>query len=454
MARADILNILYSRERSPLDFKFEQLQAPPLLSFITIEDIHKLHKLASSIKYASKIEYKYKEIDKIMRNRGFIKFHSGTNRIVYRPLESNDFIVKIAIDRVGLHDNPDEYKNQFLLKPFVTKVFEVSPCGTIGSFERVQPIISREEFISVADNIFELINNNIIGEYVLEDIGSEYFMNWGLRTGFGPVLLDFPYVFKLDGKKLYCANRLPETNYGLCGGSIDYDDGFNNLICTKCGKRYLAKDLKEEGEQIKMFTKGDDVAMKVKIVKGREVIRESEKSTDTIVRKSTSTKTGSNKMKVVIDKKEKSISQKDMRPFSDLHKIRRDEMEERIKEQEKTNQKTITDENSSVSITAKLDTHTDIKLEPNKNSDTIDKNEDLVENNQNVENEILTTVDEDALDDKPIHNQKPSEELLKSYGLVEDDFNEDAIEDKYKYLEDEYGGNTFEKINNTAKQYY
>lgn len=182
MARSDIKSIIYSKDKSPLDFQFESLVAPPLLSMMTMEDIARLNTIAKSIKYSSKIELKLNEIDKIMKPRGFIKFHAGTNRIVYRPLEVPSMVVKIAIDRVGLRDNPDEYENQFLLKPFVTKVFEVSPCGTIGSFERVQPLTSRAEFMSMAEDIFELINNKIIGEYILEDIGTDYFMNWGVRN--------------------------------------------------------------------------------------------------------------------------------------------------------------------------------------------------------------------------------------------------------------------------------
>ena len=42
-----------------------------------------------------------------------------------------------------------EYQNQFLIKPFCTKVFEVSPCGTVGIAERVEPITSKAEFISI-----------------------------------------------------------------------------------------------------------------------------------------------------------------------------------------------------------------------------------------------------------------------------------------------------------------
>ena len=37
-------------------------------------------------------------------------------------------------------------------------------------------------------------------------------MNYGLREGFGPVLLDYPYVFELDGRKLIC--NVPEPLLG------------------------------------------------------------------------------------------------------------------------------------------------------------------------------------------------------------------------------------------------
>ena len=183
MVGRNILNILYNKQQSPLEFNFDSLTAPPLLSLLTIQDITELNKIATSIKLNGKIDLKYKLIDQIMTNRGFVKLHAGTNRVVYRFLEDQRFVVKIAVDRVGLGDNPAEYKNQFLLKPFVTKIFEISPCGTVALVERVDAILSREEFLSVADHIFNLITKFFIGRYVLEDIGTFYFMNWGTREG-------------------------------------------------------------------------------------------------------------------------------------------------------------------------------------------------------------------------------------------------------------------------------
>lgn len=277
MAKANVLQSLYTKRKSPLEFNFDMLTAPPLLALLTPQDINDLNRIARSVKLAGKIDEKYRLIDQIMTNRGFVKLHAGTNRVVYRFIEDQRFVIKVAVDRVGLGDNPAEYKNQFLLKPFVTKVFEVSPCGTVGLFERVDPIMSREEFLSVADDIFNLITKFFVGKYVLEDFGSHYFMNWAIRKNYGPVLLDFPYVYELDGNKLYCnAKPIPGRRDIVCGGEIDYDDGFNNLICTKCGRPYQARDLKK-AEENKLIIVGGKKTMRVQIKIGKDIILDSGK---------------------------------------------------------------------------------------------------------------------------------------------------------------------------------
>lgn len=279
MANKNVLNALYNKRKSPLEVYFDTLIAPPLLSLLTPQDIFELNRIARSVKLAGKIDEKYRLIDNIMNNRGFVKLHAGTNRVVYRFIEDQTFVIKVAIDRVGLNDNPDEYKNQFLLKPFVTKVFEISPCGTVGLFERVDAIMSREEFLSVADDIFNLVTKFFVGKYILEDFGTHYFMNWGIRrNGFGLVLLDFPYVYELDGNKLYCnAPLIPGQKFPVCNGQLDYDDGFNNLICTKCGRHYQAKDLKK-AEQEKLIIVGGKKKMKVRVKIGNDVIVDSSKN--------------------------------------------------------------------------------------------------------------------------------------------------------------------------------
>lgn len=268
-----IINRIRSRILTIDEFNYDRLEAPPISAMFTAQDIAQLNMIAKSIRYSARPEVKYREIDKIMRSRGFVKFIAGTNRIVYRPLEDTRFLVKVAGDAVGLGDNPREYKNQFIFKPFVTKVFEITPCGTLGVFERVNPITSREEFLSVASDIFEVINKWFVGEYVLEDIGTKFFMNWGIRAGFGPVLLDFPYVYKLDGNKLFC-NAPSMSPSGCCEGEIDYDPGYNFLYCTKCGVKYKAKELAEAIKIKNIIVKSrGDKKMKVSVSGGSKNIK-------------------------------------------------------------------------------------------------------------------------------------------------------------------------------------
>lgn len=231
--------ILYDAESS-CRFEFDKLKAPPISYYLTSLDIQALNKIATSIKYQSNVNEKFKSMDRIMKRRGFVKYGCGTNRRIYRFLEDDSILMKVAYDRVGIEDNPNEYVNQNYLKPFVSKMYEVTPCGTVGLVERIQPIRTREQFMANGEEIFDLLYFNIIGKYALDDIGTDAFMNYGIRKGFGPCLLDYAYLYELDEDKLHCKRMI---NKHRCDGLIDYSSDFNELVCTKCGKTYTAKEI-------------------------------------------------------------------------------------------------------------------------------------------------------------------------------------------------------------------
>ena len=283
MSKADVLDILRSRQLSNLEFHFENLNIPPMWYYLSNQDVEELRKIATSIKLASKINVKYSMIDEIMKRRGFKRFSAGTNRVVYRYLEDDRFLVKIAVDKVGMQDNPLEFKNQFLLQPYVSKMFYISECGTVGFCERVLPIKNKYEFKEIASDVFDILVYKILGLYVVEDVGTKYFMNWGIRPGFGPVLLDYPYVYKLDGNKLFC-NWKDQATGIACDGEIDYDEGFNHLVCSKCGKVYMATDLRDNNEDNKIVIKKGGFKMKVVIKKGDTVIGKPVASDDVMVK--------------------------------------------------------------------------------------------------------------------------------------------------------------------------
>ena len=270
MSRVSVLESLYSKKKSALEFNYDNLWAPPIRALIPQEDINELIRIATSLKYNGNIDLKYKLIDKVMNKRGFRKAHAGTNRVVYNYLEDPRFVAKIAIDRVGMKDTPSEFKNQKFFAPFCCKIFEVDESGVIGFVERVNPITSLEEFLSVSDDIFNMIITKIVGKYVVDDIGTTKFMNFGLRmNGFGPVIIDFPYAYELDGRKLRC-NKMNKTPFGQvpCGGEIDYDAGFNYLVCTKCGRTYQARDLANETKDILILNSEgrEDIMSRVRII--------------------------------------------------------------------------------------------------------------------------------------------------------------------------------------------
>ena len=274
MSREEMLGLIKSPSIDPMTFDFDRLVAPPMLAFITPQDLQYLQYLANSIKLNAKLDYKYAEIDKVLTNRGFEKIGSGTNRVAYKHLEYPGICLKVAASRVACTDSPREMINQEYLKPFVAKIFEVDPTGTVALCERVDPIRNREEFMMIVEDVFDLITQWFTGKYVVDDIGTNFFMNWGTRLSNGfPVLHDYPYFYPLDPKKLVC--RRPLDDGGVCNGEIDYDPGYNYLICTKCGSVYKANDLAQAVTNNKILVNDQKgtVHMKVQIKRGEDTLK-------------------------------------------------------------------------------------------------------------------------------------------------------------------------------------
>lgn len=273
MTNQELLMCLYKGTTTYPEFMYEKATAPPLYSLVPMQACDMLYNVINDLELSGKPNKKYEIIDKIMHEIGFKRLAGGTNRLVYNRDDYPNICVKVAIDKEGMKNNLDEYKVQFLLKPFCCKVYDVEPQGVVGLFEQVIRITSREQFMDIADCVFKLITELFLGRYIMEDIGTYYMFNWGIRYGFGPVLLDFPYVYELDGSKLLCTHIF--DNRTICRGEIDYDPGFNYLYCKKCGKRYRAIELSktQRGVFIPSILKGEDVTMKVVVSNGDNVIK-------------------------------------------------------------------------------------------------------------------------------------------------------------------------------------
>ena len=272
--RVNILErLLFTGTTTPMEFEWEQLTPDvDIYQLLTQEDIDYMYSIITSARYSGNSKLRISKLDEIMKFRNFTKFAGGTNRLVYIHPMAPNMVFKIAVDAVGIRDNPSEYYNQKLLKPFCTKVFQCSKCGTIASFQRVEKITSEEEFFSVIDDYLLLLEVLVDGKHVFDDIGAKYFMNYGIWKGKGLVILDFPYMYEIDGSKLICKSKLDDGT--ICNGEIDYTKTFDEIRCTKCGRIYRAGDLAKTPEGGASITRRKGEArMKFSLKRGDKIIK-------------------------------------------------------------------------------------------------------------------------------------------------------------------------------------
>lgn len=255
-----------------LEELFESIEGPCVYDFFNDDELALIKKIIFDRKDKA-FKKKFQKLDAIIKPKGFKRSGCGTNRVVYEPLDDNaTFCIKIALDKAGSKNNPDEIVNQKYLKPFVAKCFDISQDGNVGIFERVVPIENLYQMWSVREDIYRIMET-IVGRFIIDDFGTKAFKNWGLRKGFGPVLLDYADMYILDPKILYCTHTLNLDTIEQCRGELDYDDGFNNIICLKCGGIHMASEFKDGRKKIALFTRKReiDMTMKIQIFKNGEL---------------------------------------------------------------------------------------------------------------------------------------------------------------------------------------
>lgn len=255
---------------------FINLQAPKIFELISPQDEFDIYDLIRSDKSVKK---KISTIDSIILKYPYFKrIGTGTNRMVYKNLDHNSHILKIAFDMTALQDGPREFVNQKYLAPLCTKIFEVSPNDVITSSEYVTPIKNYHQFKYYSDIVYDIIVDRFISNGILlDDIGFSFYKNWGLRFGF-PILLDFPYMYKFDDfTKFKCDNII---NGIRCNGDLDFDDMLNYLWCPKCGRHEISLEsigltLNEEKVDDDLIINNSAVfTPKVKLYKNGKLIKD------------------------------------------------------------------------------------------------------------------------------------------------------------------------------------
>lgn len=255
----------------PLERAFDDLQGPMVEDLFDAETIKSIKMTVTNPKIKF-FKDKFRILAGILNPLGYILAHAGTNRVVFQPQFDDSFVVKIGLDIAGRTNNPNEIVNQKYLKPFVCKCFDTTDDGVIGTFERVVPIENLYQLWSVREDIFDIMRA-ITKRFVIDDFGTEAFKNWGVRKGFGPVLLDYADMYILDKDTAYCRKPIDWHSTAVCGGELGYTPGYNKIMCKKCGGIGKAKQYKgKEKLSVYVPSRGIDMGIKCTIKVGGKTV--------------------------------------------------------------------------------------------------------------------------------------------------------------------------------------
>ena len=162
----------------------------------------------------------------------YVELGPGTNRFA---ILIDNYVFKIALDKWGIQDNLNEFTMSDELQPYVIKVYETNEL--ILACEYIT-VISKEEFIDQKGNLQSILS--ILAEsYLLGDVGTvpRNYLNWGYRDNGDLVILDFAYIYRINGDELLCS---------ACNQFVEYDNNFHDLKCPKCNKKYTFIDLRKK----------------------------------------------------------------------------------------------------------------------------------------------------------------------------------------------------------------
>lgn len=255
----------------PLERAFDDLQGPMVEDLFDVETIKSIKLVVTNPKIKF-FKDKFRILAGILNPLGYILAHAGTNRVVFQPQFDDSFVVKIGLDIAGRTNNPNEIVNQKYLKPFVCKCFDTTDDGVIGTFERVVPIENLYQLWSVREDIFDIMRA-ITKRFIIDDFGTEAFKNWGVRKGFGPVLLDYADMYILDKDTAYCRKPIDWHSTAVCGGELGYTPGYNKIMCKKCGGIGKAKQYKgKEKLSVYVPSRGIDMGIKCTIKVGGKTV--------------------------------------------------------------------------------------------------------------------------------------------------------------------------------------
>ncbi len=162
-------------------------------------------------------------------NISYSHLGTGTNRAT---IMIDGYCLEFALDYDGMIDNRREFLYSKALQPYAVKVYECTPSG-LFCIEEYVDILDKTDFDdpSVQKEMREILSE-VSDMFLIGDVGinPKNYVNWGRRPDGSLVMLDFAYVYNVKYGTFTCSCD-DET-------ILQYDNNYDNLICSKCGRKY------------------------------------------------------------------------------------------------------------------------------------------------------------------------------------------------------------------------
>lgn len=204
-----------------------------------IEELYKICKNKRIVDNNTKVNAVIMCLNKY--NIDFVELGPGTNRFA---ILIDGYVFKIALDKWGIQDNLNELTVAEELQPFVSKTYETNQLILVAEYVTV---ISKEEFAQNRAKMEEILS--IISEgYLLGDVGivQKNFCNWGYRDNGELVILDYAYIYRINGEEMLCSAIVDEKTGKRCGAMLQYDSNYHNMFCPKCRAKYTTIDIRRK----------------------------------------------------------------------------------------------------------------------------------------------------------------------------------------------------------------
>lgn len=202
-------------------------------NILIIEDMLNDFSLTDNNQKADKIK---ELLENDLADRGLKELGCGTNRIAFISDKDPHYVYKIALDERGIKDNNLEFKLSKMINPkYITQCIE--NIGLVAKCERIF-VMNKYLMLKYKKQVSEILTE-LSHDYLLNDVGYTEFLNWGIRNGNEPVILDYAYLRPItQGMNFLCT-------YGDCGGQLRYTKSFKMFKCVECGYKYSISEVQD-----------------------------------------------------------------------------------------------------------------------------------------------------------------------------------------------------------------